>query len=249
MFYQYKSWTEVGFEILNNLVDDHGNLLPFEMIKQKTRRGDFLKYFSLISKIPKAWKEAIKKHLVHNNFERQEDKIMDLKKYNSLKFVYKDLLKRAKRQHTAKQESWMQLLNTNISSEEWSEIYSRAKFCTKDTKLISFNFRLIHRIIATNDFLKRINILDDNKCTFCKRENESIEHLFYDCNITSQFWYSFIEHFAPSCPNIVHLSKKETLLGNEQLDSLCNFLLIFAKYYIYTCRFNMQNLSIYAFKQ
>ncbi len=209
MFYQYKSWTEVGFKILNDLVDDHGNLLPFEMIKQKTRRGDFLKYFSLISKIPKAWKEAIKKHLVHNNFERQEDKIMDLKKYNSLKFVYKDLLKRAKRQHTAKQESWMQLLNTNISSEEWSEIYSRAKFCTKDTKLISFNFRLIHRIIATNDFLKRINILDDNKCTFCKRENESIEHLFYDCNITSQFWYSFIDHFAPFYPNIVHLSKKK----------------------------------------
>ncbi len=39
--------------------------------------------------------------------------------------------------------------------------------------------------------------------------------------------------------------KKETLLGSEQLDSLCNL----GKYYIYTCRFNMQNPSIHSFKQ
>ena len=143
----------------------------------------------------------------------------------------------------------MQVFNKSICSEEWSQIYTRVKSCTKDTKLIAFNFKLIYRIIATNDFLKRINISEDNKCTFCKSENESIEHLFYDCNITSQFWYRFIDHFAPFYPNIAHLSKKEIFLGSEQLDCLCNFLLILAKYYIYTCRFNMKNPSMYAFKQ
>ena len=249
LFYQYNLWREAGFEILKDLIDDNGNLIPFEIIKQKTRSDDFLKYFSLISRIPKAWKDAIKKHLVQNNFEKQEDKIMNLQKQNSLKFVYKDLLNKTKRQHTAKHETWIQVFNKSISSEEWSQIYTRAKSCTKDTKLIAFNFKLIHRIIATNDFLKRINISEDNKCTFCKSENESIEHLFYDCNITSQFWYRFIDHFAPFYPNIAHLSKKEIFLGSEQLDCLCNFLLILAKYYIYTCRFNMKNPSMYAFKQ
>ena len=61
LFHQYNSWREAGFEILKDLIDDNGNLIPFEIIKQKPRSDDFLKYLSLISKIPKAWKDAIKK--------------------------------------------------------------------------------------------------------------------------------------------------------------------------------------------
>ena len=63
LFYQYNLWREAGFEILKDLIDDNGNLIPFEIIKQKTRSDDFLKYFSLISKIPKAWKDVIKKNI------------------------------------------------------------------------------------------------------------------------------------------------------------------------------------------
>ena len=50
-----------------------------------------------------------------------------------------------------------------------------------------FQHRLIHRIIATNDLLTKMNIRLDNLCTFCNLEQKKIEHLFWHCNVINQF--------------------------------------------------------------
>ena len=43
----------------------------------------------------------------------------------------------------------------------------------------------------TNDFLKKIGIKEDNMCTFCKIEVESLVHLFWFCEATCWFWRGF----------------------------------------------------------
>ena len=46
-------------------------------------------------------------------------------------------------------------------------VYQLAFQCTKSSKLIIFNYEFLHRRLATNTFLKRIKVLEDDKCTFC----------------------------------------------------------------------------------
>ena len=54
----------------------------------------------------------------------------------------------------------------------------------KDSKLLWFQYRINHRILTTNTFLKKINISDDPLCSFCHDENETLEHLFWHCSNT-----------------------------------------------------------------
>jgi len=70
-------------------------------------------------------------------------------------------------------------------------------FCsTKDTKLIIFQFKLLHRRLATNDFLNKIGIKDNDICTFCRTEKETLFHLFWSCCKTSCFWQGFMKWLA-----------------------------------------------------
>ena len=49
------------------------------------------------------------------------------------------------------------------------------------SKTRNSQFKTLHRIIATNDFLNKVDIVDNNLCTFCDLEIETLEHLFYHC--------------------------------------------------------------------
>lgn len=48
---------------------------------------------------------------------------------------------------------------------------------SKKTKLIASQFKLLHRRLATNDFLRKIGIKDKGMCTFCEAELENLTHL------------------------------------------------------------------------
>ena len=65
--------------------------------------------------------------------------------------------------------------------------------CAIDSKTRNFQFKILHRIIATNDFLYKVDIVDNNLCTFCDLEIETLEHLFYHCNIIKDFWKNVFE--------------------------------------------------------
>ena len=60
-----------------------------------------------------------------------------------------------------------------------------AQRCTKSTKLIEFQFKLLHRRIPTNDFLLKIGRKENDNCTFCNNSSETLIHLFWSCHVTS----------------------------------------------------------------
>ena len=65
-----------------------------------------------------------------------------------------------------------------------------AQRCTKSTKLIEFQFILLHRRIPTNDFLLKIGRKVNDNSTFCNNSSETLIHLFWSCHVTSSFWKS-----------------------------------------------------------
>ena len=57
------------------------------------------------------------------------------------------------------------------------------KKCCRDTYLINFQHKFLHRVIPTNTFLFKIHIKDTKLCSFCNVEDETVEHLFLYNNL------------------------------------------------------------------
>ncbi|XP_057872052.1 uncharacterized protein LOC131078394 [Cryptomeria japonica] len=52
----------------------------------------------------------------------------------------------------------------------------------------AFLWIALHERIITSDRLKSISIAGPSRCCFCKKEEESAEHLLYSCSYSRQFW-------------------------------------------------------------
>ena len=63
----------------------------------------------------------------------------------------------------------------------------------KETKLQTFQFKLLHRKIATNYYLYKIGIPLTEICTFCEQNTESLIHLFWDCELVQAFWQKLVD--------------------------------------------------------
>ena len=63
---------------------------------------------------------------------------------------------------------------------------------------LAFNFKLLHRRLPTNCFLKKVGLRDDDKCSFCNKETENLIHLFWRCEKTKNFWDSLFK-WMQSC--------------------------------------------------
>ena len=84
---------------------------------------------------------------------------------------------------------WQLSLNIQIEQGTFLELFQNMYLLTKDTKLLIFQYKLLHRHTITN---RNLNLWDQNldpelrrsdKCSFCNIEPEHFEHLFYNCTI------------------------------------------------------------------
>ena len=100
-----------------------------------------------------------------------------LKNKKGAQYMYR-LLSKTKDTPTGK-ISWNK--KYSLTDNEWNKIYIEPFKSTKDTVIQWFQTRINHKILATNTFLSKIKLANDPKCTFCKKFNETIEHLFWDC--------------------------------------------------------------------
>ena len=76
----------------------------------------------------------------------------------------------------------------NISHEDWKKIYQIPWQCSIDSKSRAFQYRFLQRIIVTNVKLQKFGKVDSELCTFCKTEEESLEHLFFKCSFVENLW-------------------------------------------------------------
>ena len=96
------------------------------------------------------------------------------------RLVYKKLVSAKSGSPIRRQQKWQEDLTLTTKQEiNWKEVNQIAFQCTKSTRLITFNFKFLHRRISTNNYLKKIGLIDSEKCTFCERETENLAHLIW----------------------------------------------------------------------
>ena len=67
-------------------------------------------------------------------------------------------------------------------------IYLLPRLCTISTKIRNFQFKFLHRRIATNTSLSKVGISDTALCYLCKTDKETLIHLFWECLVIKTFW-------------------------------------------------------------
>ena len=135
---------------------------------------------------------------------------------------------------------------------KWNIIFKNAIKNSADSQLQWFQLRLIHRILPTKKYLVQCNLTVDSSCSFCGVTDETLSHLFWNCRHVKSFWDDMINFLHEKCIHCTRLYFKEELIlfGSAEkikTDGPMNFLILFAKFYIYKCKFDniKPNLKTY----
>ena len=119
--------------------------------------------------------------------------------------------------------------------------YQLASKCTKSTRLVEFQFKLLHERIATNQFLNTIYMKDDSNCSFYGEEPESLQHLFWSCPKVICFWNAVSAQLIQSRIITESYAMNITVSLGITPDSSknhhqINFCCLLARYYICICK-------------
>ena len=250
----YKYWFSKGVQNVAHIMKDSNTYLSLQELKDRFNiQTNFLTFRSLISAV-KALERTNKDRLLDRNtkFESFLERFLKSNKPNRV--VYEKLIFLKQQPPYRSQNKWcVDCEVENMETIDWKSVYQLSFNCTKITKLNTFQFKLLHRRLATNDFLKKIGIKENDMCTFCRSEVESLIHLFWSCNVTSRFWQSFkqwlttdkgiadIETINFTSTIILGLNTK--VFKKKQLD----IYFLMARYYIWICRTQGKDLNFQNF--
>ena len=119
------------------------------------------------------------------------------------------------------------------------------KKCCRDTYLINFQYKFLHRIIPTctnsYTFLFKIHFKDTKLCSFCNVDDETVEHLFFNCPL--KLIFPFLRVFYDCLKRYFHnieFHKEQFLLGFKEESLTLNLLILIAKNYIYINVFKLK---------
>ena len=125
---------------------------------------------------------------------------------------------------------------------EWKTIFIKCSKTTIDTQLRWFQTRLLHRILPTRKYLYTCKLVTSPLCLQCSDKDETLSHLFWECKFAQQFWIDLEKVLKNKCYNCARFRFKLDLIifGNANsfvTDKTIDFIILFAKFYIYRCRF------------
>ena len=129
----------------------------------------------------------------------------------------------------------------------WQKHYNIPFIVTNDTKLQWLQFRIIHRILATNSYLFNIKYVESDVCTFCHYEKETITHLFWDCIYINPLWGEFAAWYNDKQSENIVLDIVDVLFGKSNACATLNMLIILMKSFIYKQRVNKSTVGINGF--
>ena len=121
-----------------------------------------------------------------------------------------------------------------------------------DTKAHIFQYKVLHNILYPNKKLFKFGKVTSPRCSFCKLQDETIMHLFYDCLIVKKLWNQ-LKSILSNNLNFLISTPQSAIIGFWDLDMnehlILNHLLLIFKMYIYNARttgyLNISHLLIY----
>ena len=182
--------------------------------------------------IPLEWKNQFRQGNITpslNDYVSPVETFLMQGKTNTAKRYYERLI-----QNLAKpvsQVRWEE--NLGVTPLLWESFYVIPLQCTREVRLREFQYKLIHRIIGVKDHLFKMRIVNENSCSFCKKNAETIEHLFVECDYSQDFWKQFTTYLKEKIQKQIILTKLDILFGVSKGDSMINHMIILGKKHMF----------------
>ena len=122
---------------------------------------------------------------------------------------------------------------------EWKEICLLLRNVSIDTNLSMFQYKILNNILSLNEQLVIFNKKDSKLCSYCRLQDETINHIFVECKFAIKLW-SDLRHYCQRSFVIPILNPQSATFGFFEIDPdlviLLNHILLLYKYYIYSSR-------------
>ena len=132
--------------------------------------------------------------------------------------------------------------NFNLTQDQLKKVFPLPHEVAFEPYLKAFQYKVLNSILFTNKKLCKIGYIQDNKCSLCKTDSESLYHIFFECRHTKQFYYYTLTR------EFIHLTLQDVITGILYTNChLLNYLILIAKLYLWGGRKNQTLPVITAF--
>jgi hypothetical protein len=240
-----------NIHLLSDVLDDRNVFLSHVDINNRSNaRLTFLDMLKIRLTIPQQWKNILqnKEQEIHTE-ENLYKKFHNLKTLKT-KDVYCNILGM---NHDCISQSnsiiyWK--LRYKYDNEVMMKVFKLPYIVTRRTDLQSLQYKITYKIINCNYWLHKLQIIDSPKCRFCEEE-ETMEHFFFACKVTKQFWKAFQTWWIGITGHELKIiEEKDVILGYFNTDSehiILNRCLLIGKSMIYKKKNTTLQPDIYAF--
>ena len=145
------------------------------------------------------------------------------------------------------EQKWCQKLNQDHDINFWKQIYKINFFTIYDNSVIWFQYRIIRRILGTQEFLHKIKQSDSDICRLCGQYCETITHLFVVCNKVNSLWKNLQTWIETKTGSAFNFSDTDKILGCAFIEHSfwpVNFVLLITRFYIFKCAKDNKTLSL-----
>ena len=118
---------------------------------------------------------------------------------------------------------------------------------TLSTKLREFQYKILNRILYTNDMLFKFKKIESPLCYLCENDVETIEHFLFLCPRVQSFWDEVYSTFGGKLKWSRPLQIKDIFFGRQDLqvhNTLTNYIILESKFFLYRCKLNKTPLSV-----
>ena len=254
------NWRRAGILQIHNLLNEQGKFADRIYLMNKYNFVvNFLEYQSVLHAIPKTWKKDIENDTAAKGFTMlpkcviKADKTkIQLDATATREFYWLLVNKKAKR--PISEASWQDSAGLDLTDQEWEGVYMRHKTLTRDSKLIEFNFKITHKILACKQALLIWKIKNNDICDHCNLETDTIEHHLVTCQKLSSFWSSVAKWWKTIAGVTFPCLEHEILFGLQNADKdwfyrRLNHIFLNASYYIYVAKLKEVQPCLFEFLQ
>ena len=214
---------------------DENNFLSFSDFTERCNvKTNALTFHGVISAV-KALRKRNEANLHNDNgtiYETIIETFLKTKEPNRI--AYKILVSKKQKSPMDTQRKWVaECMLENQENIDWKYSLPNTFPMQKSHKTnLVFQFKLLDRRLATNSFLTKIGLKDNEQCTFCQNDKETLIHLFWTCDVSISFWHGFKQWGINrgELPSTINLSPC-LILGLKPNKNI-NFVFLIARFFI-----------------
>lgn len=246
-------WDKKGIWLVNDLFDENGNFYEYKKFCEMYELSPLItEFYGVRNSVLKLFEKPC--------FERNKIKLLYpyipqyisifLSKEKGTEGIY-DLFIDQCNFKPKSEFKWENNLKFNVSELWWKNAYYFTVQFLSDVKLRWLQFRIIHRIIVTNQYLFNTGLKDSQLCTFCHTLPETIIHLYWECDKVKHFWNCTETWIMLYTNNIEKFITERTVFFgiHDKSAYVLNLILCLGKYHIYRQRLNSNVPMVNIFKK